>query len=229
MEAMERPHRFSRLNLNADNITSLRVAATFSYTHDRADASERFPTLDLPPFPLLMSTVSYRPRGGVRHAANLVVTAPPLSPANETIQVLLSYTTDTTEAEKEKPERNAHHRRESDLWAVVLDLGIPDDLTGNVEFNFPGHGGVDLWFPLPVSLAGSKEPEDVFEIRSVSGVKLSKTEPDDPGYRFTLSCPFGKDVSLRMSFDLEGMLHPSIVRTIQRRAVRLVPDLAPTV
>lgn len=228
---MEGSHRFSRINLHSNNITELDVIATFPYTDDRVAALEGLPALDLPQLPFFISTMPYRPRGGVRHVANLAVMVPPLSRSNETIQsketiqVLLSY---ATEFSRDLFEAHHVNRREADLWAAVLNFGIPTDLTGTVQFSFPGRGGDDLWFPLPVSLAGSKEPEDVFEIRSVSGVKLSKAKPGDRGYRFTISCPFGKDVSLRMSFDFEGVLHPSIVRMVLRQAVRLAPDLVPT-
>ena len=222
---MERRRRFSRINLASDSIISLQVIGEFARTDERISTLERLPTIDPPlPQPWIMSIVSYRPPQAEPHEIFLGVRPPEREASDPQILVHLRYSTEATDS---LPKSNPYNRAESEIWPIIIGLGRPERLWASVEFRFVGRGGEDLWFPLPASLGGARDPEDVFEIRTVAGVKEQRPDSPNPGYRFNLSCPFGKDVTVRLSFDLDGEVHPSIVRTVQRQALRLVPDLVP--
>ncbi len=225
---MNRPRRrLSRINLASENATSLTVVSRFDWTEERGEIIAQLPKADLPlPFEARMAEVTYSSKGGVPHEASLNILALDVAPIDDQppIYVVLRYSLPSDPS----PRGARFDIPVSDIIETALLLGVPESQHADVSFRFRGRGGSDLWFPLPTRLAGSRAPEDLFEVRGVRGVKLRSTAADAWEYRFALECPHGEDVPLELSFDIPGAFDPHSGRLALRRAAGIVPDLVPS-
>lgn len=212
--------RFPRLSLARSGATHLAIFGTYASTEERLALLPERPkrTPEGRTGLAVFSFPKYKTRGAASASYIIAATSHSDDDSRE-IHVSISY--------RISPE-GARSRRlvgvpEGELLEIVQALGAPDEVGGLVTFQFDNREPNQLWFPLPVSLAG-KSPEDVIEVRGVRGTKLGAQDAE-PEYEFILDRPEHERVILQIELNLEGTITAESVRLLFNRAEAIAREL----
>lgn len=191
--------RFPRLNLARSGATYLTVFANYESNVERLALLPDRPngSPEGRKEPAVFSLTRYKSRGAVS-ASNTIAAMSHSDDDAKEIHVSISYRRTAGGARS----RRSVGVAEGGFLEIVQAMGVPKEVGGLVMFQFDDRGPNQLWFPLPVSLAG-KLPDDVIEVRGVRGAKLG-AQGAAAEYEFILDRPEDEQVELQIELNLKG-------------------------
>lgn len=211
--------KFPRLNLARVEAVQLIVFGTYESTEERRallpERRHRAPGTQ--PERGIVGFAQYTTRGKHRASYQIAATSH-TDDDNDEIHVTISY----RELDGGGSRRTVRGSEEAFL-EIVQAMGTPREAHGLALFEFDRRAPNQLWFPLPVTLAG-RSPEDTIEVRGVRGAKLG-SEGGDPDYEFILDRPTGQEVLLRVELKIEEPITPEVVQTMSHRASVIAREL----
>jgi hypothetical protein len=212
--------KFPRLNLAGSSALSLVVFGAYESTGERLALLPERPSRSPQSLPErgTVSLAQYTTRGAHRASYRIAASSHTDDEESE-IHVTINY---------RKSDASARRRRstgvsEEAFLEIAQAMGTPKEGRGLVLFQFDDCEPSQLWFPLPVSLAG-RSIMDTIEVRGVRGAKLS-VEGGDPDYEFILDRPTGKEVMLQVELKVEGPITAEAVQQTSRRASAIAREL----
>jgi hypothetical protein len=212
--------RFPRLNLARSGMTQLTIFGNYELNENRlgllparSDASSKEQ-----PERTMFNLTKYRSRGSF--SAPHAIGAMSHSDNNsEEIHVSISYRQTAAGGSL----RGSVPVAEGRFLNAVKAMGVPKEAGGLVLFEYRDREPGQLWFPLPVTLAG-KSAEEIIEIRGVRGAKLA-TEGADSEYEFILDRPDNERVVLQIELNLQEPIDAETPRRLFDRAEIIARDL----
>jgi hypothetical protein len=112
---------------------------------------------------------------------------------------------------------------ESEFLELVNQLGEAQEGAFRGRFDYPEAAAKDLWFPLPVKMAGRSD-NDTYEIRGVRGAKVSESE-EEPEYLFNLDRPTSEEVTLSIDSEVNGPIDLANSRALFAQSVAISREL----
>lgn len=212
--------RFPRLNLARSGVKLFTVYGGYSVTEDRlALLSELTDKRRSALFgPRVVSSVRYTPRRGEAPTYSIVAVSHVADDENE-IHLSIAY----REVDEGNPRPSTRRVSEADMLEMVYALGTPNDVDCVVLFEYKDRQPSQLWFPLPVLLAGTS-PEESFEVRGVRVAKLN-SQNSDSEFEFILDRPNPDQVVLQVFMNLGNSMEPEALRAALLQAEKISSDL----
>lgn len=212
--------KFPRLNLARLGAVHLVVYGTYENSEERRkllpERTRRSTTGR--PERAILSVARYTTRGTLQASYQILANSHAHDEEDE-----IHFTIEYREHEGSPMRRPSNWESEQTFLSTIQEMGIPQDAAGRVLFRFVNREPNQLWFPLPVNLAGNS-PEDTIEIRGVRGAKLSNGA-GDPDYEFILDLPNDEEVLLSVELKIEEPITPTVVQATIRRASAIAREL----
>lgn len=214
--------RFPRINLARLHARRVSIFATY-----QADPG-RLALLPEPPeelrdgrSPGLLSFGRFKPRG--LDAPHLIIAATVHANNDLTeIHAAISY----REAGDVPTSRRIRGSPEYELLTIMKEMGIPEEASGFVEFQFARNDVGPLWFPLPVPLSGMV-PDETIEVRGVRGVKLSD-QGETANYEFIMDLSEDNQVLLTVEQNIQQQIDIHSITALVDRASSVAKQLVST-
>lgn len=220
--------KFARLDLSASIAREVEVVARFQLTEERLAILKQFRedqfSSSFPDSLPIVGSYAYKVNNTPHHLLIMVYQRSqwggPDAGDEDDIQIRLHY----NPGEAVKAGRRGTYPPERTLVALLSRLGAPKDQSGSVDLRVTGVDPDDLWFPLPTKLASERDPEALFEVVAIRGVKLAPDNQSTTLYRFSVSHNGDGIANVILWLDLDSA-GPDMARTALNRATKLLPDL----
>lgn len=209
-----------RPNLTRVDATRLTITAVYDWNEEREQvftgASPETGDVNT-----VFGGYSYRARGDERPEHHVFVNLSRLRGDPSVAALYMQYSTGEDSFTLSPPSSPT----EPEVALRVLALAQPRHLHCSVAFRLAGLEGSNLWFPLPVEVAGPKGAPQVFEIRGVRAAAYGERDAQTPDYTFTMDRLSGQDVNLDVSFDTSGSVDQTLLNRILTQARKIVDPL----
>lgn len=210
--------QFPRLNLARAGAVSFAISASYRITEERlALLTERAESqIQERESSGVVSAARYKLAGGA--SPYLISAISHVARELDEVHMTISY----REIPADTPRRRHPGVPERRFVDIVGFLGTPSEVDCHALFEFGDRPPNELWFPLPVNLAGATFGE-AFEVRGVRAAKLA-TDSSEPEYQFILDRPLSNQVVVQVDRPLR--IEASIIPDTVRTAFQLVHDIA---